>query len=156
MKTKLITSLLILVTIFMGCSDDNSVTDPTGSSSDASGTVTLSGDVSGSFDAEIGFVNAGDAVAISLANEDGSISILLSSSEVKTGTFSIPDGYEILYHNNSAINIMSEFHTGSVKIDEISGTSISGSFSGSGYPLDMTTFTVDSTKIINASGTFSL
>ena len=155
MKTKLITSLLILVTIFMGCSDDNSVTDPTWSN-DPSGTVTLSGDVSGSFDAEIGFVNAGDAVAISLANEDGSISIVLSSSEVKTGTFSIPDGYTVLYHSDSDNNIMSEFHTGSVKIDEISGMSISGSFSGSGYPLDMTTFTVDSTKIINASGTFSL
>lgn len=155
MKTKLITSLLILVTIFVGCSDDNSVTDPTGSS-DASGTVTLSGDVSGSFDADIGFVNSGDAVAISLANEDGSISLILSSSEVKTGTFSIPDGYEVLYHYNSQNGIMSEFHTGSVKIDEISGTSISGSFSGSGYPLDLTTFTVDSTKIINASGTFSL
>lgn len=155
MKTKLFGSLLILVLLFVGCSDDSSVTDSAGNS-DPEGTVTLSGDVSGSFDADLGYINSGDGVVISLANDDGSISILLSSSEVKTGTFSIPDGYTILYHNASDYNIMYEFHTGSVKIDEISGLSISGSFSGSGYPLDMTTSTIDSTKIINASGTFSL
>lgn len=154
MKTKLFGSLLILVLLFVGCSDDSSVTDPTGTDG-PSGTFTLSGDVSGTFDAELGYVNSGDYVGISISDKEGNIGILLGSSLVRTGTFSIPEEYVITYINTQD-TIMTELHAGSVKIDEISGTSVSGSFSGSGYPLDMSTYTIDSTRIINISAAFSL
>ena len=113
MKTKLLGSLIILVLLFVGCSDDSNITDPTDTNG-PSGTVTLSGNVSGSFEAEIGYVNSGDYVGISLSDKDGNIGILLGSSLVRTGTFTIPGEYEVTYINTQD-TIMTELHSGSVK-----------------------------------------
>lgn len=155
MKAKLFGSFLILVLLFVGCSDDNSVTDPTGGNSNSS-KVTFTGAENGSYDAEVGILNAGDGALISLSEKNSSDrSLLLGSSIVTTGTFTIPDQYEATYTNLSTNKIYTLF-SGTVKINSISATSISGSINGSGYGLDLSNFKIDSTKVLKISAEFSL
>lgn len=154
MKTKLLISLLIFTTLLIGCGD-KSVTNPENDVKENKGSITLSGAASGNYDAEIGFINNGDAVVITVADKEGNVSFILSSNKVKTGTFKIPDEFEIMY-TNTKDTVMADFHTGTVTINDISSMSVNGSFTGSGYPLSLTTWSVDSTKTVNATATFSL
>ncbi len=119
MQSKLFLILLFFTLSILGCSEDVS-TEPTAETGGSStGTISLSGDASGSYDAVIGFINNGDGVAISVADKDGIVDFIITSDQVKTGTFSVPDQFEILY-SNSKDTVMAEFNTGSVTIDEIS------------------------------------
>jgi len=154
MKVRLFTSLLLFVLIFIGCGDDTT-TNPIDNLSANAGKITLSGAASGTFDAETAMLNTGDAVAITVADKNDNLSLLLSSKNVKTGTFSIPDEYTVTYMNTSDTT-MAEIHAGSVKIDEISSTSVKGSITGSGYIMHLNTFTIDSTKTVNVNATFSM
>ena len=157
MKTKLITSLMILILLFVGCSEDSSVTDPAAGSGSANAEAEfiMSGASRGTFDAELGFLNTGEEVLVTLGEEVIDIAIVITINEANTGTFSIPDESNIVYANQTD-TVMVEMHTGIVTIDELSTTSVSGSFSGSGYVIDMTTSRTDSTKVQTITGTFSL
>jgi hypothetical protein len=150
-------SLIILALLFVACGDDESVTNPPESygSADANAEFTLSGAGSGTFDAELGFLKSGEEVLVTLGEEVNDIAIVISILEAKTGTFSIPDESTITYVNQTDA-LMAEMHTGIVTINELSTTSVNGSFSGSGYVIDMTTLTTDSTKVLTITGTFSL
>lgn len=154
MKTKLFIILLLFTILLIGCGDD-SVTDPENNVIENKGSITLSGAASGNYDAKIGFINNGNAVTITVADKEGKVSFVLSSNQVKTGTFTIPDEFEITY-TNTKDTVMADFHTGTVTVNDISTSSVNGSFTGSGYPLFLPTWTIDSTKTVNATATFSL
>ena len=154
MKTKLISLFLVLVIMLIGCGEDTSVTDPGGGDSNSS-KMTLSGSKSGSYDVEVGMLNVGDGVAISLDAKEENKALMISSSLVKSGTFNIPDEYSATYTDVPA-NKIYEFGSGSVKINSISGTNVSGSVTCSGYGLDLTTFETDSTKLLTITAEFTL
>ena len=158
MRTKLFASLLILVFIFVGCGKNNDVvTPPTGGGTngigDGTATVTLAGAVKTTFNTKVIFTNTTGGAAILLDNLNGK-ALLLGSSITTTGTYNIPAEYQSMYTDTTA-HYFSDLKSGSVKIDKITNTGVSGSLTGSGYIFDSKTG-LDTTKTINFSATFSL
>lgn len=156
MKMKFAITILVIIISFIGCgSDDDNITNTTGNTVTNQATINLSGAAIGNYDAEVGLINDGESVTISVGDKNGNLGFILSSKKVQTGTFSIPDEYEILF-SNSLDTTMVDFHSGTVKIDEISTLAVKGSFTGKGYPMKLNTFEIDSTKTVNATVTFQL
>ena len=158
MKKVLVISIFLILSVFIGCGD-NAVTNPVegdNGKNDKGGKITLSGAVTGSYDVTGAALNNGDKIIITLANKEGDISVALTSQQApKTGTFSVPDKYSVVYLNQKD-TVMVTMNTGSVKIEKIGQLSATGSFTASGYVLKMSTGKIDSSKIITVNGTFSL
>jgi hypothetical protein len=142
--------------IAFGCSEDeNSIVDPVTSGTSENSTISLKGDINASFDAVVGILNTGDAVTITLSEKEGNRGMLLSSSIAKTGTFNIPEQYTVSLTDVNT-STMYELNSGSVKINSLSTTKGSGSISGSGFAIDLTTMKTDSSRVINITASFSV
>ncbi len=79
----------------------------------------------------------------------------LDGNIVTTGTFSVPNDYDVTLTDLSALKLYS-FYSGTVKIDEITETKVSGTFTGNAYCTDLNTNITNSTKVLTLTAKFSL
>ncbi|MBI9072890.1 MAG: hypothetical protein JEY94_14915 [Melioribacteraceae bacterium] len=154
MYKKLIATLSILLLLFVGCSDDkSSPNEPEDTSAAGKNKISLTGSDTDSFECDVLYLNDGASLGITMADKTGNKALILNSNEMTTGTFSIPNDYEALY-TDSENAIMYSFHAGTVKIDEITQTKISGSITASAHPMSLLTFQVDESKTLTIDTSF--
>ncbi len=152
------TIMLFFAVSLIGCNKSGSPTEPErNGGGNGKNRIALSGAASGDFDAITGYINTGNAVAISLSAKSGdsNLELLLSASTVSTGSYSVPDVYNVTFSDESK-NIIYNFYSGTVEIEEMTKAKVAGTFTGNAYGTNLNTFVTDSTKVLSLSAKFSL
>ncbi len=152
------TIMLFFAVSLIGCNKSGSPTEPERSGGgNGENRIAFSGAASGDYDATTGYINTGNAVAISLSAKSGdsNLELLLSASTVSTGSYSVPDVYNVTFSDESK-NIIYNFYSGTVEIEEMTETKVIGTFKGNAYGTDLNKFVTDSTKVLSLSAKFSL
>ena len=159
MKSKFFAVFVIMSIILLGCNKDNTPTNPNDDdNTDNNGktTIVISGCESGTYNNLVtGLLFTSDGVTITVAPNDGSgVSAIMGSSVTTTGSYTIPNEFTASLLNENTMK-MYDLYEGTVNITTLTQTKVQGTLTGKAYQTDMTTFTTDSTKVLNININFA-